>query len=87
MAVLLLMVLLLIVSVYAGLPTVSDLAEGFNKLTTLFFQRCNANPADKDTYLKELLPSISNVEETFPYVLAEDRARLAEGLRKAGLPM
>ena len=28
----------------------------------------------------------SNVEKTWPYVLAEDRARLAQGLRKAGLP-
>jgi adenylate cyclase len=38
--------------------------------------------------LRGLVPEItaSNVEETFPYVLAEDRARLAQGLRKAGLP-
>ena len=28
----------------------------------------------------------SNVEQTLPYVLAEDRARLAQGLCKAGLP-
>jgi tetratricopeptide (TPR) repeat protein len=28
----------------------------------------------------------SSVEQTWPYVLAEDRARLALGLRKAGLP-
>jgi TolB-like protein len=38
--------------------------------------------------LKALVPEItaSNVEKTFPYALAEDRARLSQGLRKAGLP-
>jgi adenylate cyclase len=38
--------------------------------------------------LKALVPEItaSNVEKTFPYALAEDRARVSQGLRKAGLP-
>jgi tetratricopeptide (TPR) repeat protein len=38
--------------------------------------------------LKTLVPEIapSNVEKTAPYGLAEDRARLAQGLRQAGLP-
>jgi adenylate cyclase len=38
--------------------------------------------------LKALVPEItaSNVEKTFPYALAEDRARISQGLRKAGLP-
>jgi adenylate cyclase len=40
------------------------------------------------TELRVLVPQItvSNVEMTNPYCIAEDRARLAEGLRKAGLP-
>jgi len=38
--------------------------------------------------LKALVPEItaSNVEKTFPYALAEDRARVSQGLRNAGLP-
>jgi TolB-like protein/Flp pilus assembly protein TadD len=38
--------------------------------------------------LKALLPAIaaSDVEKTAPYALPEDRARLAQGLRQAGLP-
>jgi adenylate cyclase len=44
--------------------------------------------ADALAKLQALVPaaSASHIENTFPYVIAEDRARLAEGLRLAGLP-
>jgi hypothetical protein len=44
--------------------------------------------AEAASALRALVPQISasGVEKTMPYVLAEDRSRLAEGLRKAGLP-
>jgi adenylate cyclase len=44
--------------------------------------------AEASTKLRALVPEItaSNAEKTGPYVLAQDRARVAQGLRKAGLP-
>jgi len=38
--------------------------------------------------LRALVPQVtaSGFERTMPYVLAEDRARIANGLRKAGVP-
>ena len=44
--------------------------------------------AEAAAALRALVPQItsSSVEKTMPYVLADDRSRLAEGLRKAGLP-
>ncbi len=46
------------------------------------------NAGDALAKLRALVPEItaSNVKNTAPYVLVDDRARLAEGLRLAGLP-
>jgi adenylate cyclase len=46
------------------------------------------NAVEALAQLRALVPtvSIANVEKTFPYVLAEDRTRVALGLRRAGLP-